>query len=90
MKPTQTLQPNTANTNKTNTLHPNNPHHGRYDLAALVKTLPELKGFIIQTPKGDSSIDFANAKAVVCLNKALLKHFYGIEQWIESFFAEHF
>ncbi|AUZ06015.2 MULTISPECIES: 23S rRNA (adenine(1618)-N(6))-methyltransferase RlmF [Vitreoscilla] len=81
MKPAQTSAHNTPPQAKTNTLHPNNPHHGRYDLAALVKTLPELKGFIIQTPKGEASIAFANAKAVVCLNKALLKHFYGIDQW---------
>lgn len=81
MKPTQTPKPNTSDATKANTLHPNNPHQGRYDLDGLVKTLPELKSFIIKTPKGDTSIDFANAKAVVCLNKALLKHFYGIEQW---------
>lgn len=33
------------------------------------------------TAYGDISIDFASPLAVKMLNKALLKHFYGIEYW---------
>ena len=62
-------------------LHPNNPHQGRYDLDALALAVPALKSFFITTPRGDTSIDFSNAKAVMCLNQALLKHFYGMETW---------
>ena len=62
-------------------LHPNNPHHGRYDLQALAAAVPALQGHFITTPAGDTSIDFSNAKAVLCLNQALLKQFYGIEHW---------
>ena len=62
-------------------LHPNNPHQGRYDLDALALAVPALKSFFITTPRGDTSIDFSNAKAVMCLNQALLKHFYGMEAW---------
>ena len=62
-------------------LHPNNPHQGRYDLDALTLAVPALQSFFITTPRGDTSIDFSNAKAVLCLNQALLKQFYGIEHW---------
>ena len=62
-------------------LHPNNPHQGRYDLDALTLAVPALQSFFITTPRGDTSIDFSNAKAVMCLNQALLKHFYGMEIW---------
>lgn len=62
-------------------LHPNNPHQGRYDLDALVAALPELAAYVIQTPKGDASVDFGNAQAVLMLNRALLKHHYHVEHW---------
>lgn len=62
-------------------LHPNNPHRGRYDMKALIAALPELSAFIITTPKGEQSVDFSNPKAVVCLNRALLKQHYGINNW---------
>jgi len=62
-------------------LHPRNHHRGRYDFAQLTQTLPELSGFVIQTPYGDPSIDFTDPSAVKALNRALLKHFYKIEHW---------
>lgn len=79
--PQPASKPAAPDTNTVSSLHPNNPHQGRYDLAALVQALPELAAFLIQTPKGETSVDFGNAKAVVCLNRALLKRFYGIEHW---------
>lgn len=62
-------------------LHPRNPHRFRYDFVALVKSSPELKAFLIETPRGETSINFANAKAVKALNRALLAHFYKLKAW---------
>jgi len=62
-------------------LHPRNVHQGRYDMAALVAAVPELDYFLQANPRGEQTIDFSDNNAVVCLNKALLKHHYGVEQW---------
>lgn len=62
-------------------LHPRNRHRGRYDFAQLTRSLPELSQFVIRTPYGDPSIDFANPQSVKALNRAILKHFYKIEHW---------
>ena len=62
-------------------LHPRNPHQGRYDFSALSKACPALSAFIKPNPKGDQTIDFSDEKAVLCLNKALLAHFYKVDNW---------
>ncbi|MCA6060808.1 23S rRNA (adenine(1618)-N(6))-methyltransferase RlmF [Thalassolituus sp. ST750PaO-4] len=62
-------------------LHPRNVHQGRYDMAALVAAVPELEYFLQANPRGEQTIDFSDNNAVVCLNKALLKHHYGVQQW---------
>ena len=62
-------------------LHPRNRHKSRYDFAALVKHLPELRDFVKLNPYGDESIDFADPQAVKMLNKALLKMDYQINFW---------
>lgn len=62
-------------------LHPRNLHQGRYDLSALRLTCPELNAFLRPNPKGDQTIDFSDEKAVLCLNKALLAHYYHIHHW---------
>lgn len=62
-------------------LHPRNKNRERYDLKALVRTLPELKKHIINNKFGTTSIDFANPLSVKLLNKALLNHYYGIKHW---------
>ena len=63
-------------------LHPRNRHQGRYDFAALVRTMPALAGFVAQTPHGgDPSIDFADPAAVKALNQALLHHYYRVPHW---------
>ncbi|MDR7341720.1 23S rRNA (adenine1618-N6)-methyltransferase [Pantoea alhagi] len=64
-----------------NQLHPRNRHRERYDFPALCAAHPPLHSFIITTPRGDSSIDFAEPQAVKTLNQALLKYFYQIEGW---------
>lgn len=62
-------------------LHPRNKHRERYDFKSLVKSYPELASFVRLNEYNDESIDFSNAEAVLMLNKALLKHFYGINHW---------
>ena len=62
-------------------LHSRNLHHGRYDFEVLSKACPELSLYIKPNPKGDKTIDFSDKKAVLCLNKALLAHFYHIDNW---------
>ena len=62
-------------------LHPRNRHQGRYDLPALCAANPALKAFLVQTPAGETSVDFSNPSAVRELNRALLKHHYGIAYW---------
>ena len=70
-----------SNTINTKTLHPRNFHNNRYDFKELIKTKPELKEFVKPNKYGDLSIDFADANAVISLNKALLAHFYSIKNY---------
>jgi 23S rRNA (adenine1618-N6)-methyltransferase len=62
-------------------LHPRNPHRGRYDFNALSGVWPELSAYLKPNPKGDNTIDFADDKAVMCLNKALLAFYYNVQHW---------
>jgi len=62
-------------------LHPRNPHQGRYDLNALVEVCPELKSHLKLNPKGEQTVDFANENAVRLLNQALLAHHYQVVYW---------
>ncbi len=62
-------------------LHPRNRHRSRYDMKALCQSCPELQDFIVQTPAGEPSVNFADPLAVKTLNKALLAHFYGVTHW---------
>lgn len=62
-------------------LHPRNRHRSRYDMKALCLSYPELQDFIVQTPAGEPSVNFADPLAVKTLNKALLAHFYGVTHW---------
>lgn len=62
-------------------LHPRNRNRDRYDLAALKIAIPKLADYVQLNKHGMESIDFSNPVAVKLLNKALLKHYYGIENW---------
>ena len=62
-------------------LHPRNKHRFLYDFLALIADFPALKSFISINKYGNDSVDYANPDAVKALNQALLKHFYGIENW---------
>ena len=62
-------------------LHPRNRHQGHYDFKALTLAYPPLATFVTRSPRGDLTIDFANAEGVRALNGALLKLLYGTDQW---------
>lgn len=62
-------------------LHSRNRNRERYDLSALTTSSPELKNYIMPNKFGVESVDFSNPLAVKLLNKALLKHYYGIKNW---------
>ena len=68
-------------TEEKSNLHPRNKHRARYDLKALIATLPALKPFVSQNEYNDYSIDFFNPNAVKALNKALLLHYYNVKDW---------
>ena len=62
-------------------LHPRNKHRERYNFRQLIEACPELAPFVSLNKYDDESIDFFNPEAVKMLNKALLKHYYAIENW---------
>ena len=47
----------------------------------MIASCPDLAGFVSPNKYGDDSVDFFNPDAVKILNRALLKHHYGIENW---------
>lgn len=61
--------------------HFNNPHSGRYDFKSLIENSKELKKYIKNSPSGDYTIDFGDEKAVLELNRALLKFYYDVKNW---------
>jgi 23S rRNA (adenine1618-N6)-methyltransferase len=69
-----------ASDEKTN-LHPRNPHRFQYDFDALIKSCRELAPFVLINKFGNRSVDFSSPEAVKVLNKAILKHFYNIQDW---------
>ena len=68
---------------KTNkkSFHSRNLHNDRYDFETLIQNEHSLKEFVKSNKYGNLSIDFADSKAVIALNKSLLSYFYGIEKW---------
>ena len=62
-------------------LHPRNKFREAYDYRALIGSFPELAPFVIKNKYQVESIDFFDPKAVLLLNKALLKHHYQIDHW---------
>lgn len=68
--------------NKRPPFHPRNAHQGHYDFVALGRVCPELIAHIVLTPRGEQSINFSDAAAVLLLNKALLQLQYQIQHWV--------
>ncbi|MEZ3498015.1 23S rRNA (adenine(1618)-N(6))-methyltransferase RlmF [Pantoea sp. KPR_PJ] len=63
----------------TTLFHARNRHQGEYDFAALTAAHPPLAAKVRPNGYGAQSIDFADAEAVMLLNQALLKLFYGLD-----------
>ncbi|RPE03843.1 23S rRNA (adenine(1618)-N(6))-methyltransferase RlmF [Candidatus Pantoea deserta] len=59
--------------------HARNRHQGEYDFAALTAAHPPLATKVRPNAYGAQSIDFADAEAVMLLNQALLRLFYGLD-----------
>lgn len=62
-------------------LHRRNRHRGRYPFAALVRAQPALGPHVRTNPRGEPTIDFADPAAVRQLNRAILRHEYGVTEW---------
>ncbi len=62
-------------------LHPRNRDLAGYDFPALAAASPGLARYLVTTPAGTHTIDFANPAAVKAFNRALLIHHYGIAGW---------
>ncbi|AMO55398.1 23S rRNA methyltransferase [Endozoicomonas montiporae] len=62
-------------------LHPRNLHQGRYNIKELCSVHPKLSTFVKRNPRGDNTIEFSSPQAIICLNQALLKHYYQIQHW---------
>jgi 23S rRNA (adenine1618-N6)-methyltransferase len=62
-------------------MHPRNRDRDGYNFEALTASSPELARFVIPHPAGGATIKFADPAAVTALNRALLAHHYGMQQW---------
>jgi 23S rRNA (adenine1618-N6)-methyltransferase len=62
-------------------LHPRNKHRERYNFPELTASYPDLAPFVKRNEYDDDSVDFFDPEAVKALNKALLKHFYNVQNW---------
>jgi 23S rRNA (adenine1618-N6)-methyltransferase len=59
-------------------LHARNKHRELYNFEDLIKSQPTLKQYVHLNKYQRESINFHDPNAVLALNTALLKHFYGI------------
>lgn len=80
-RPTQPQRSPTPPDAGKDVLHPRNRHRLRYDFAQLSAASPALAQYVEENSYGDESIEFADPAAVKALNRALLKHYYGIAHW---------
>ncbi|OVE55676.1 23S rRNA (adenine(1618)-N(6))-methyltransferase RlmF [Chryseobacterium mucoviscidosis] len=62
-------------------LHPRNLHRDPYDFEKLISCVPELKHYVFVNAYQSVTINFSLPKAVKLLNKALLLHFYNVQDW---------
>ncbi|MDP3437467.1 MAG: 23S rRNA (adenine(1618)-N(6))-methyltransferase RlmF [Bacteroidales bacterium] len=52
-----------------------------YDFEELTVSFPELSRFVFTNEHNNRTIDFFDPAAVLMLNKALLKHYYKVDNW---------
>lgn len=63
------------------TLHTRNLHRDPYNFDQLISCVPELKQYVFVNAYQTETINFSLPKAVKLLNKALLLHFYNVQNW---------
>lgn len=62
-------------------MHPRNLHELGYDFGALANAYPALNSHLTTNVAGKTTVDYADPKAVKCLNAALLAHHYQVDMW---------
>jgi 23S rRNA (adenine1618-N6)-methyltransferase len=62
-------------------MHERNIHRDGYDMAALSAAFPLLGEHVITSQVGTPTINFADRRAVLALNQAILAHHYDIKGW---------
>ncbi len=67
-------------------LHPRNRYQGQYDIELLCTINPQLRQWVITTPAGTPSVNFAQPDAVRALNQALLKQYYHLNWQLDEGF----
>ena len=62
-------------------MHLKNLHRSNYNFIELTNTNPALAKYVFVNDYNQESIDFSDPHAVIELNRALLKHFYNVQDW---------
>jgi 23S rRNA (adenine1618-N6)-methyltransferase len=62
-------------------LHSKNIHNKPYDFKTLISECPKLASYVFVNDYNTLTIDFSDKDAVLQLNKAILKQYYGITDW---------
>jgi 23S rRNA (adenine1618-N6)-methyltransferase len=62
-------------------LHPKNKHNNDYQFDKLIESHNALSDYVFVNDYNTQTIDFSNQKAVLELNKAILKHHYNLTEW---------
>ncbi len=62
-------------------MHPKNIHNSFYNFEALIKSNPNLEKFVFVNQHKIETLDFADEKAVLELNKSLLAHHHNVKNW---------
>ena len=62
-------------------LHPRNRYRRKHDFPALVAQEPRLADHLLTNPAGQPTLDFGDRRALLLLNRTLLRRDYGLRHW---------
>ena len=62
-------------------MHPRNRYRTKHDFPALVAQEPRLTDHLLTKPTGEPTLDFGNRRALLLLNRTLLRRDYGLRHW---------
>ena len=62
-------------------MHQKNIYNSSYNFNELIKSNPNLKQFVFTNQYGTETIDFADEKSVLELNKSLLSYYHNVQNW---------